>query len=239
MRITRLPAGLDSARCEIDIFALVFAFEPGREQAHQVHVGTTPPGKQFLYSVFIQRLMRQIAGQVVDDMPQMVQLALVLDMMFGAARKLDILLPAADFPQGGRHRPADVPESHGKDQRVPPRIVVKHHFNGGVGINPAIPVPVVANPDRGKRRRQGPGGHDVVRLQGFPVTVEVTQPPAADIHRTHGEACTLVSNSRVVDQFIQCFAQCTGAVPGGLADPGGHGVLPAPEDWGGKTPAPR
>ena len=97
MHITRSPAGLDPVRGEIDIFALIFTFEPGSEQTHQVHVSTTPPAKQFLHRVLFQCFARQVAGQVVDDMPQMVQLALVLDMVFGSARELNILLPDAEL----------------------------------------------------------------------------------------------------------------------------------------------
>src|SRR5271163_2977404 len=54
-----------------------------------------------------------------------------------------------------------IPEVDGEDERVPPRVVVEHHFRRRVGENAAVPVEFAIDANGRKRWRQGARGHDM------------------------------------------------------------------------------
>ena len=106
-------------------------------------------------------------------MAQSVGLLVSRDLACDPAGILDVLVAVEDF----RHRAwlgADrIPEVDGEDQRVPARVVVKHHLGRRVGEDAAVPVQLAVDAHGGKCRRQRTGRHDVLHVQLAAAAVEI------------------------------------------------------------------
>src|SRR5438270_416080 len=89
-----LPAPADGRGAEVDVLPVVFARERRREKPHDVHRRMTAPGGEL--AAFGRRLLlgRQAFHQLADHAAHVMDLLLLRDVAVGAARVLDILLPA-------------------------------------------------------------------------------------------------------------------------------------------------
>ena len=92
-------------------------------------------------------------GDLADDVTQMVDLLLPGNVALGAARVLNVLLPAHDLPQRVRLGTLRVPHVRGKDHRVLARLVIEHGLDRRVRIDASVPIGLAVDADGRKRRR--------------------------------------------------------------------------------------
>src|SRR5260370_26088256 len=96
-------------------------------------------------------------------------LLLPRDVAAGAARELDVLVPAEYLPDRLRLGAGRVPHLHREDHRIPARTVVEHRLDRRVGIDPAVPIRLA--PDAGRRgspRPTHPAPHLVLPVNPRP-----------------------------------------------------------------------
>src|SRR6185369_5049400 len=99
IRVAGLPAGADAVRREIDVLGVILAVERRCHEAYDVHRRAAAPGRELAHVLALARAFRQLLRELADDVPQMMDLLLPRDVAAGAARELDVLLPAHDLPQ--------------------------------------------------------------------------------------------------------------------------------------------
>ena len=75
-------------------------------------------------------------------------------MTFDAARILDVLGAVEDLPDGLGLVSGGIPQMHGEDQRVPPRVIVEDPLGRRVGENAAVPIKLAVDAHGGEGRRQ-------------------------------------------------------------------------------------
>src|SRR5260370_4041706 len=75
-------------------------------------------------------------------------LLLPRDVAAGAARELDVLVPAEYLPDRLRLGAGRVPHLHREHHRIPARMVVEHRLDRRIGIDAAVPIRLPPGPRR-------------------------------------------------------------------------------------------
>src|SRR6516162_1421701 len=153
MLVTGPPTGCDAGSREVDILSMVLAVEPRRQQPHEVHCGMTAVGSQLLHRRIIACRRGEAHTELANDVAQPVDLLLPGDMAFAPARILNVLLPAEHLPDRLGLRAVRLPHVDREDQRAAPRLIVEHHLDRRVGIEPAVPIGLAIDPYCRKSRR--------------------------------------------------------------------------------------
>src|SRR6267143_4319456 len=160
-------------------------------------------------------LLGQVMRELADDVAQAVDLLVASDVAVGAARVLDVLLPAEHVPDRLRLGAFRLPDVDAEDDRVATGVVVEHRFDRRVRVDAAVPVRLIVDRDRGKRGRQRAGGHHVLEGERLLVAgvVEVAQLAALHVDRADGEARALRLQQLEVDERRERRVQRLGPVP--------------------------
>src|SRR5438874_430104 len=93
-----LPARADAAGREVDVLEVVLAVQRRREKAHDMHEGAAAPRGELAAFRAVLLFAWKLPGELADDVAQAVDLLLARDVAVGAARVLDVLLPAHHLP---------------------------------------------------------------------------------------------------------------------------------------------
>src|SRR5436190_10608872 len=171
--VTCLPPCTDARGREVDVLGVVLGVELRRDKSRDVHRRTAAPGGEFPGMWGIAETGRKLLRKLSDNVAQVVDLLLARDMALGPARELDVLLSSHHLPHRSRLRAFRIPDVHGKDHRIPPRLVVEHRLDWGIRIDAAVPVRLTVDPHSGKRRRQGARRKHVLDAEGFVAAVEI------------------------------------------------------------------
>src|SRR5207244_8074759 len=89
-----LPARADAAWRKVDVLELVLAVDARCDQPCAVHGRAAPPRREFPDLGGAARFFRHVLRELTDDVAKVMDLLLACDMALGAARELDVLLPA-------------------------------------------------------------------------------------------------------------------------------------------------
>src|SRR5438105_250600 len=203
--VSRLPSHTYAFRREVDVLGVVLAVEVRCVQSRHVHGRTAAPAGQLAHFGRLARGLGHALGELPDDVPQVVDLLLARDMALGAAGILDVLGPPHDLPHRLGFGAFGVPHVDREYQRVLARVVVQYGFDRGVGINPAIPLGIAVDPNRGKRRRQRARGEDVVEIDGLVAAVKVTHLTVARVDGTDGKPGVTFAVAIELDQLRERF----------------------------------
>src|ERR1700677_3737777 len=80
----------------------------------------------------------------------------------GAAGVLNVNLPAQHLPDRFRLWAGNGEDLYREHHGIATRIVVEHHLDGSVGVEPAVPIRIAVDAYRGESRRQCAGGEHVI-----------------------------------------------------------------------------
>ena len=152
----------------------------------------------------------------------MVDLLLACDMALGAARELDVLLPAHHLPDRFGLRTFGIPHVDGEDHRVAARLVVEHRLDRRIGVDAAVPVGVAVDAHRGKRRRQRARRHDVIHCERLVAAVEIAHFATLDVDRPDRQSRFAAVEVLDIDELGERCPQGRGRVIGGAVKADGH-----------------
>ena len=150
--ISRVPAGADSIRGEVDVLGVVLVINARHQEADNMHLRDAAVAGQLAHHLAISLFGRYLLHQLADDMAQAVALLLTGDMAGDPTRILNVFLPVKNFPDCARHRPRRIPQVNREDKRVSARIVVEDHLGWRIGENAAVPIELVIDAYGWKRQ---------------------------------------------------------------------------------------
>src|SRR3954463_3733651 len=153
-----LPARPDAVGREVEVLEVVLARERRREEPHHMHHGGAAPGGELFALLGFFRIRRKVPRQLANHVAHAVDLLLTRDMAVGAARVVDVLLPSQNLPHRLGLGAGRLPDVDREDHRVAPGIVVEHRLERRVRVDPAVPIRLALDADRGgSRRPRAPG----------------------------------------------------------------------------------
>src|SRR5450756_2118004 len=148
---------------EIIILGRGFVVLAAVDQVHHRHGVLLRGLAQNFHRGIVPEIIRQFADQIAQRLADVVDLLVLVGIHPGAAGKADVLFALGGFQQGDRQQPAGAEQIDLEDQQVIGDLGVQHIVERGVGGDAAVPVMLAFDLDRRKARRQGAGGHDVLR----------------------------------------------------------------------------
>ena len=113
---------------------------------------------------------------------------LIVGVEPGPAGEADVLLALGRVDQGPGHRSARGEQVDLEDHEVAPALLVEDVLQRRVRDEAAVPVGLALDLDRREARRQGAGGHDVLRADPVAPGVEVGEVAGADVDGADAEA---------------------------------------------------
>ena len=210
--VARVAPHADAVRAEVDVLGVVLAFEPRRQQAHDMHLRAAAIACELAHLRAVAHILGKPLDQLADDVAHPVRLLLARDMACDAAGILNLLEAVEHLEHGGRLGSVRIPHVHREDQRGAARIVLEDRLGRRIGENPTVPVKFAIDAHRRKRGRQRAGGENMRDVDLAIAAVEVAHHATAHMRGADGQPRRAAVDQRKVDQLVQSLAQRRGIV---------------------------